>query len=307
MKKTFKEKKLFVESFGFSSLSIRAFEIGNGSPRIAVVNGLHGLERTGAYLMETLANKLNISKGTLALVPFANPTSALRNTRLTPEDNQDLNRLFPGNKNGTLSFKLADTLFNYLKIFDVVIDVHTFPRMRMPIVGVFFSNIPKGQKGELLKTIKIFNPDYIWKLDTAKDETGKAGSLVEALLKIGRLAFSVEVPDVELITSTQEKQFFDGVRNVFTYLGEKKSSRKLKEVPTITRIPSISPSNGFFIPKAKPNQLVKKGQVVGEIIELNNFKRLPVISLQTGPIIFILQKTFVASSERVVIVGNVVK
>lgn len=307
MRKNFKEKNLLVENFGFPDLSIRAFELSHGSPRIAVVNGLHGLERTGAYLMEKIVKNSKVNKGTLSLIPFANPTSALRNTRLTPEDSQDLNRLFPGNRDGTLSFKLAAVLFNYLKNFDVVIDVHTFPKMQMPIVGVFFSNISREQKGQLLKIMKVFSPDYIWKLDTTRDETGKAGSLIEALLKIGQIAFSVEVPDVELITPVQEKQFFKGVQNILDYLNETKTFRKLRKSPIITRIPVISETSGFFIPKVRPNQTVKKGQLVGEILELKKFKRLAVVSSQSGPVIFILQKTFVASGERVVIVGNIVE
>lgn len=300
-------RELKIERNGFLDVSVRVFEIGSGSPKIAVLNGLHGLERTGAYLMPLLFKKLKLRRGTVAFIPFANPTSGIRNTRLTPEDNQDLNRIFPGNKNGTLSFRLADTLFNYLKGFDLVIDVHTFPKMDMPIVGVYFSNIESGLKQELLNLIRVFGPDYIWNLDTIKGETVKAGSLIEMLLKIGVVAFSVEVPDVEIINGDQEDKFMRGVQNLVDVLSKTKTPRVVKNIPIITREPSLAGSTGFFIPKKSVFQKVKKGGVVGEIVNLDGFKSGTVKAPVSGPIVFILKKTFVSLGERVAIVGNIVE
>jgi|GEM_PF-3189215 predicted deacylase len=300
-------KKLKVENNGFSDLSINVLTLGSGSPKIAVLNGLHGLERTGAYLMPRIVKNIKMGRGSLTLIPFANPTSAARNTRLTPEDNQDLNRLFPGNKNGTLSFRIADVLFNYLKNFDLVIDVHTFPKMDMPIVGVFFSNVEERIKRKLLNLIRIFGPDYIWSLDTISGETVKAGSLIEMLLKAGVMAFSVEAPDVEIISERQEDKFVAGIQNIVNLFPNVKSTDQEVEIPIITREPAIATASGFFVPKREVFQNVRRGDAVGEIRNLDGFKTLSVRAPVSGPIVFILKKTLVSTGDRVVIVGNIVK
>lgn len=300
-------KKLMIENNGFSDLSINVLTLGNGSPKIAILNGLHGLERTGAYLMPKLFKALKLRRGTVAFIPFANPTSAQRNTRLTPEDNQDLNRLFPGSNNGTLSFRLADSIFNCLKKFDLVIDVHTFPKMDMPIVGVFFSNIEDLKKQKLLNLIRIFGPDFIWNLDTVKGETVKAGSLIEMLLKIGVMAFSVEVPDVEIISQNQERKFINGVQSMVDLLSQTKTRLTERRIPIVTREPAIAGSTGFFVPRKTVLQEVKKGDTVGEIINLDGFKSETVKAPISGPIVFVLKKTFVSKGERVAIVGNIVE
>lgn len=300
-------KNLIIENFGFTELNVRVFELGQGKPKIAILNGLHGLERTGAYLMSRLIPKLKLKKGLVSFIPFANPTSTLKNTRLTPEDLQDLNRIFPGNAHGSLSFRLTDVLFNYLKDFDLVIDIHTFPKMQMPLVGVYLASTPPKQKERLLKIIRLLAPDFIWKLDTATDEKNKGGSLIQAMQDGGKLAFSLEVPDIELITPSQETQILAGLQNILGFFLDGKEITVKEDIPVITRIPTFSPTSGFFVPEAQVKQQVKKGAVLGKIIDLENFRQLPVTSPINGPVVFILNKTYVLPGERVAIIGQAVE
>lgn len=304
MKTKLKFKKLKIKNFTFGDLTIDAQMIGSGSPKIAVLNGLHGLEKTGAYLMPLLVNKIKTINGTLALIPFANPTSFLANTRRTPEDGQDLNRIFPGQPTGTLSFRLAAVLFDFLKNFDVVIDIHTFPKMQMPLVAVYFADVKAELKARLLKVIRVFQPDYIWKLDTRSGERNKGGSLIEALGKIDKLAFSLEVPDVEFISPEQEQRVIVGVQKVFDFLNGRLKRQEDIEIPIIFRKAIISPINGFLVPKVGVNEIVKKGQILGTITSPTSFKEKTVRSTLNGPVVFILNKTFVNLGDRVVLIGQ---
>lgn len=297
-------KELRIEKLGFLDLTIPYFEIGQDSPKIAILNGLHGIERTGAYLMALLQEKLKIRRGTMALIPFANPTSALQNTRLTPEDFQDLNRLFPGNPQGSLSRRLAHTLFSFLKDFDLTIDIHTFPKMQMGSVGVLFANAPQPQREKVLQLLQIFRPDYIWKLDILSGEKNKAGSLIEALSKVGKLAFSLEVPDAEFISDEQEKRFLDGLRRLSDFFLRGQKIKTRNNIPFITRTPACALQGGFFVPEVPPNTSVRCGERIGKIITLTDFKRIPIASPADGPVVFILHKTFVFPGERVALVGE---
>lgn len=296
-------KKLNAKKLGHN---IKVLEIGSGDPKIAVLNGLHGLEKSGAYLMSKLHKEVKLGEGMISFIPFANPTSALKNTRLTPEDSKDLNRIFPGKIKGSLSFKIAYTLFEYLKHFDLVIDIHNFPKMSMPLVGVFFYKGTVEQKDKVYALLKAFKPDYIWKLDTSEDETNKVGSLVESILDEGKLAFALETPDIELITKDQEERFVLGMMNVIKLMrkGLQRGEKEVREIPMVTRVAALSASSGFFEPSVKVGQDVKKGDILGKVVSMEGFRKSRVESPIGGPVVFVLRKTFVKPDRRVAIVGK---
>lgn len=292
-------KKLAVADVG-----IPVLEYGDGHPRIAILNGLHGLERSGAYLAYILSRQLTVERGTIAYIPFANPTSAQAGTRLTPEDGLDLNRVFPGNKKGTLSHLLAGTLFDYLQGFDLVVDIHNFPKMSMPLVGVHFMRGTEEEQMKVLSLLQVFKPDYIWHLNTSLDETNKAGSLVEALLDRGVAAFALEAPDIEFLSGELEEKFVQGVRRIYEKLLNSDFAIRNTDIPIITRSPAIADNPGIFIPSLPIGSEVKLGQKIGCIISPDTFAAVDVLAPIAGPLIFILHKSFVQNGDRVAIIGN---
>ncbi|OGE87823.1 MAG: hypothetical protein A3J07_03880 [Candidatus Doudnabacteria bacterium RIFCSPLOWO2_02_FULL_49_13] len=281
------------------------FEFGSGAPRVAILNGLHGLERSGGYLGLAYARQFK-RQGLLSVIPFANPTSRDQNTRLTPEDRVDLNRVFPGANSGTLSIRLARKLFDYLKTFDLVIDIHNFPKMDMPFVGAWITQGPEKLQQRTLRLIQSFRPEYIWKLDTRRDEKNKAGSLVEALLNSGVAAFSLEAPDIELIKPRHVTGFINGVERIFRSLNNSRDT-KSQNPKLITRIPALAPISGFFVPQVRIGQMISKNQPVGNLINMENLKTETIRSPIGGPAVFVLKKTLVKVGDRVAIIGNVLK
>lgn len=273
-------------------------------PRIAIVNGLHGEERTGALLIQDLLARELGFQGTLAVIPCANPTATLSGTRLTPEDGVDLNRTFPGDAHGSLSHRVAHALFTFLQDFDLVIDVHSFPKMRMPSIGVFCNQGNTEQKRHVLELVSRMQPDYIWLLDTATGEAAKAGSLVEALLKRGMLSFGIEVPDIELISDELECRSVDGLQRVIESFTESSFSNTARTVPAIERVAATSSQSGLFIRCLDVNAKVAEGDVVGHMVRLDTFEKAPVRAPTAGIVLCTLEKTVVSAGQRVVIIGK---
>lgn len=285
------------------AISVTTLKSLKPGPRVAIVNGLHGEERTGALLMKRLIGQLPDLNGELALIPFANPPSALANTRLTPEDAADLNRIFPGDPSGSLSQRIAAALYGYLQEFDLVVDIHSFPRMSMPFIGVFFDVGSRSQRRRIAALLRELDPDYIWKLNTQEGETAKAGSLVEALIARGTLAFAIEAPDIELISPETELRCTEGLLHIIEHVKAGTEHDGLP-IPAVERVPAVAVQRGIFIPRLGVHAPVNKGDVVGEIVALDTFESSPVIAPVSGTLLFVLRNTVVAPNQRVAIVGK---
>lgn len=93
-----------------------------------LTGGIHGDEYEGQIALSRLARTLDPAQvqGRVIIIPAYNLPAALNDTRLSPVDNRDMNRCFPGNPKGTFSEMLAHFLDGYvLPHADVSVDLHT--------------------------------------------------------------------------------------------------------------------------------------------------------------------------------------
>ncbi|MCR4522645.1 MULTISPECIES: succinylglutamate desuccinylase/aspartoacylase family protein [Bosea] len=114
---------------GWGVVEIPVISVKNGSgPTILFTGGVHGDEYEGQIAVSRLARSLDPAKvqGRVIMIPALNMPAVLNDTRLSPVDNRDMNRCFPGNPRGTFSEMLAhfvDTVV--LPLVDVSVDLHT--------------------------------------------------------------------------------------------------------------------------------------------------------------------------------------
>ena len=101
----------------------------NGSgPTVLFTGGVHGDEYEGQIAVSRLARTLDPAtiQGRVIMIPAVNMPAVLNDTRLSPVDNRDMNRCFPGNPRGTFSEMLAHFIDAVvLPHVDVSVDLHT--------------------------------------------------------------------------------------------------------------------------------------------------------------------------------------
>jgi len=101
---------------------MKLIERGSGSPRVAVVGGIHGDEPAGQAIVEELIAELSVEAGTVQLV-IANEPALDAGVRYTETD---LNRAFPGGADGEeYETVLADRLLTVLGGADAILAIHT--------------------------------------------------------------------------------------------------------------------------------------------------------------------------------------
>ena len=128
---------------GFSQ---NIYEFGEGNPKIMITSGVHGDEVTAIYVIENLIKYLQskeIIKGSIKIVSNSNPFAVNDISRKAHIDNVDMNRIFPGNPQGSEAFKAANSLWEESKDMETIIDVHCCSQNSMPYILAIYNEKPE--------------------------------------------------------------------------------------------------------------------------------------------------------------------
>ena len=114
---------------GWGNLLIPITIVANGrGPTLLALGGTHGDEFEGPVALMKLARSLQPEQvnGRVIVIPCLNLPAVRVGTRLSPIDNVNLNRAFPGKYNDTTTGLIAHYLTNVLfPIADIVMDLHS--------------------------------------------------------------------------------------------------------------------------------------------------------------------------------------
>lgn len=113
----------------WGNLMIPITVISNGEGPTALLTGAsHGDEYEGPVALVDLARSLDPAdvSGRVIILPFLNYPAFRAGRRLSPIDGANMNRIFPGQADGTVSQKIADFVQRQLlPLADVVLDFHS--------------------------------------------------------------------------------------------------------------------------------------------------------------------------------------
>lgn len=113
----------------WGSIQIPITQVKNGEGPCALLTGAnHGDEYEGPLVLVELATSLKAEdvSGTVIIIPFMNHPAFMAGTRVSPIDDINMNRAFPGRPDGTVTQKIADYFQRtLLPLADFVLDFHS--------------------------------------------------------------------------------------------------------------------------------------------------------------------------------------
>lgn len=159
-------------------IPVHIFRSKNDGPVLLLSAGMHGDETNGIEILRKLIGREeihNLKCGSLIAIPIINIVSFLFGSRDLP-DGRDLNRCFPGNKNGSLGSRIAyDIMKKIVPLVDFGIDFHTggskinnYPQIRC--VYDFPENLSLAEKFSAPLII-----DSVYRDGTFRKEAAKKG------------------------------------------------------------------------------------------------------------------------------------
>ncbi|MGD9931217.1 MAG: succinylglutamate desuccinylase/aspartoacylase family protein [Mangrovibacterium sp.] len=261
-------------------------------PVLLLNAGIHGNEINGVEIVRNLiAKKLNKpQRGTVICIPALNVFGFLNQTREYP-DGKDLNRMFPGAKNGSLASLFAWHIMNkVLPHVDYCIDFHTGGANRFNSSQI---RISKG-KPELLELAQVFNPRFIvYAPDRDK-------SFRQVATQLGKKVLLFEGGKSLDIHNRITMRGTTGIMRLMHHLGMRDFSPELAAFPHQEPI-VINESTwirarhgGMFRFHVKDGSKVEKGDIIGSISDpygrFEHQVKMPeggyIIGLNHAPIVY---------------------
>ena len=254
--------------------------------RISIVTGIHGDELEGQYVCYELIHRINQAKeyltGTVDVYPAMNPLGIDSITRGIPAFDLDMNRIFPGTKDGAMTEYLASEIMNDIKGSDVCIDIHAS--------NIYLTEIPQVRINELHREWLVplaekLNIDFIWIHSNA---TVLKSTLAFSLNSIGTPTLVVEMGVGMRITKSYCDQLVDGIFNLMKDMGIWRGPVKPVRKPMISAGSDDvaflnATSAGIFVQEAVHGQYVRKGDLIGKICDpLEGIVRDKVLSPVDG-------------------------
>ena len=244
---------------------------GKGNRRVCIVTGTHGDELEGQMVCYLVAKYLNehidLLDGTVEIYPALNPLGIDTIQRGIPNFDLDMNRIFPGNPNGTMAEQAAHLIVEDLKGADLVFDIHSSnlylretPQVRINVLN----------EKELVPLAQRLNIDFVWVHDAA---TVLESTLAHSLNSTGTKCLVAELGVGQRINHKMCNRPTLGIFNLMKDLGMWKGEiqQSLISNPIVCKGDNVeflnAATSGIFITELKCGVVVAEGEEIGQIVE----------------------------------------
>jgi N-alpha-acetyl-L-2,4-diaminobutyrate deacetylase len=266
-------------AWGAVMIPIAVIKRGNG-PTALLSGANHGDEYEGPIALFSLARELEPAQisGRVIIVPAMNYPAFRAGTRTSPIDKGNLNRVFPGRPDGTVTEKIADYFQRHLlPLADVVLDIHSGGKTLQFLPFAAAHLLPdKAQQERCVAAMRAFNAPYSMMLL----EIDSVGMYDTAAEEMGKTFVSTELGGGGSATALTADIARRGVRNLLIDAGilagtlERSPSTQL-DMPSGDCYVS-SESAGLLEMRADLGAAVRKGDIVARVHNLERTGAPPV-------------------------------
>lgn len=242
---------------------------GSKGKRISVVTGIHGDELEGQYVCYQLCRQIQehpeYLQGTVDLYPALNPLGIDSVTRGIPGFDLDMNRLFPGSRDGAMTEYMAAKIIEDLLGSDLCLDIHAS--------NIYLTEMPQIRINELFRDqlmdyAKLANVDFIW--------VHGANTVLEATLAHSLNSRNVPTLVVEMgvgmrLTPAYGDQLTQGIFRLMAELGIWTGPVPEVRTPVISEQEDAvcylnAPVSGIFLKENTHGAILKAGDLIGSIL-----------------------------------------
>lgn len=244
---------------------------GTGKKRFCVVTGTHGDELEGQMICyevnRLIQERMHLLDGTVEIYPALNPLGIDTIQRGIPGFDLDMNRIFPGDPQGTMAEQTAYMIVEDLKGADMVLDVHSSnlylretPQVRINVMN----------EADLVPMARHLGIEFIWVHDAA---TVLEATLAYSLNSTGTPCLVAELGVGQRINHQMCSRLVKGIFNLMYEMG------MWKEQPDMTDMPEPieckgdvveflnADVSGVFLTDLRTGMNVNEGDLLGQIVD----------------------------------------
>jgi len=259
-------------AYGFIPIPVGIIHGGPG-PTALLSAGNHGDEWEGQVALTELFQALQPGdvRGRIIVLPSLNLPASLASTRTSPLDGGNLNRLFPGRVDGSVTEEIAHYVTTVLiPMADVVCDLHSGGSSLMYVPCTLATqHVDPARLAATVAALRAFGAPHAYLQGRAEGQGGQRtlGAMAEAR---GILSIATELCGAGTVTPAALNVARRGLRGLLAHAGLLGAPA---DPPAATRIVTVNdvanwtyaPSAGVFEPLALPGDEVAAGQPAGRL------------------------------------------
>lgn len=268
-------------AYGFIPVPITVISNGEG-PTLVITAGVHGDEYEGQIAVSNLARSLQPAdiRGRLILLPMLNFPAAEAGSRVSPLDDGNMNRLYPGDAKGTPSAMIAHYHEEViLALADYAVDLHSGGSSLIYPATLLHgpAHSPEEETG-LATLTEAFDLPYAWVFTGGGGHSSTAPTAMGAANRKAVINVMAELggggqvcPDILRRTQRGLRRILGALGMLPDYVaGPAKGTRLLNAKGLIYAM-----TNGLFEPMKRIGDAVTTGDIVGLIHHADTALRAP--------------------------------
>jgi predicted deacylase len=266
-------------------------------PTLLLSGGMHGDEINGIEIIRRIMEKDQHKPkvGTVICIPIINMYGFIHFSRYVP-DGKDVNRSFPGNKNGSLAARVAHYLTNdIIPKIDLGLDFHTggADRTNYPQIRCAMKEPKNKQIAEVFQPSLVLNSPF------------RPKSMRQTAAKMGKQILVYEGGESARFDEFAIQQGINGALRVMKHLGMRE---RAPEAPHVTQFINNSSwvrakASGIFLSAVAYGATVEKNEVIGQINDPFGGFKLKIKSPAAGIVIGLNNNPIVHQGDAVMHIG----
>lgn len=273
-------------------------------PALLVTGGVHGGEYPGIEAAIRFARGLDASRvrGRVLVIHMTNPPAFYAKRQyISPLDEKNLNRVFPGNRDGSPTERVAAKVMEALNQADFWVDLHGGDIHEALVPFAIFSDqggaVLSGQAEAMARAYGI---------ERILRSSAIAGGSYAAAAERGIPAILVEAGQVGQLDESAVAMHLRGLERLLIHLGmlEGPPPESVAE-PLLTQFSWISsPATGLFYRAVQPGQLVSRGALGGVVRDAFGDLLQEVHIPQDGVVLFMVTSLAINRGEPLFAVAS---
>jgi predicted deacylase len=255
-------------------------------PGLAVFGGTHGNEWEGQVAVKQLCQQLdpNEISGRVLLMPQLSQSACAANQRISPLDNVNMNRAFPGNPRGTISYRIADFVKSHIfpKV-RIVVDLHAGGREGGFALCTSFHPVPDpAQLAEITQVASLFDTPFMLIYSSQM----ASGLLTDEAEAEGKVAIGGEFGFGESVNRKGVLHAYTGIQNILKHYGmltgeivkvdpDREGAPRLVDARNLEDFVPC-PRTGIWEPLVDLGQEVHEGQLIGRLHDFSDHAADPL-------------------------------
>lgn len=280
-------------------------------PVLALVAGTHGSEVAPILALQRVLADVDPAalRGTLILVHVANMPSYLKRTvYYSPVDGKNLNRVYPGRADGTVSERIAHAITTeVIERAEYLVDMHSGDGNENLLAYNYWNKLGLDARADSIgREMAQAWGNYGIVVDTNRPQDPAASVYTQNTAHVrGKPAITTEngylgMPDHEMIQAN-----YDGAFRLLRYLRMLDGPVTLNEAPVwfVRTQVMTSPATGIWYPTVAVGQYVAEGGTLGVVTDFFGRTLAVVRAPFAGVAMYIVETPAMSEGEPVSMVG----